>query len=144
MEGCDYPLVKKDCSEIISSGGGGMSEELRRILSMVEQGKITPEEGARLITAINTAAAPERVELRQPVPKLLRIQVEESNGCNVSVNIPVSLANIVSRFIPRNALTFGDQVIDINDVLKAIHEGAEGKILEVKAEDGSRVEISVE
>lgn len=139
-----YPLVKKNDSVDVVSGGGGMSEELRQILSMVEQGKITPEEGARLITALNTATAPERVERRQSEPKLLRIRVEESNGSNVSVNIPVSLANIVSRFIPGDALTLGDQVIDINDVLEAIHEGAEGKILEVKAEDGSRVEISVE
>lgn len=144
MENSDHPLVKRNDSEIVLAGGGGMSEELKQILGMVEQGKITPEEGARLISAINTAIAPERAEPRRPAPKLLRIRVEGSDGSSVNVNIPVSLANIASRFLPRDALRFGDQVIDLEDIIKAICEGAEGKILQVESEDGSKVEIAVE
>jgi hypothetical protein len=144
MENAGYPLVKRNDSGIVLAGGGGMSEELKQILGMVEQGKITPEEGARLISAINTAIAPEHAEPRKPAPKLLRIRVEGSDGTTVSVNIPVSLANIASRFLPRDALRFGDQVIDLEDIIKAICEGAEGKILQVESEDGSKVEIAVE
>jgi hypothetical protein len=118
------------------------SEERMRILSMLQEGKITAEEANRLLSALNQAAkagGPKRT------PRQLRVRITDVNTgrAKVNVNIPMGLVNIGlkmgARFIP------SDADIDVDSVKEAISNGQMGKIVDMEdAEDGERVEVWVE
>ena len=49
------------------------------------------------------------------------------------------------RFVPGDVMgALSDQNMDLDTILEAVREGAEGKLIHVKEEDGDEVEISVE
>jgi hypothetical protein len=117
------------------------SEERMRILSMLQEGKITAEEANRLLSALNQAAkaGPKRT------PRQLRVRITDVNTgrAKVNVNIPMGLVNIGlkmgARFIP------SDADIDVESVKEAISNGQMGKIVDMEdSEDGERVEVWVE
>ncbi|MGB9780017.1 SHOCT-like domain-containing protein [Caldanaerobacter sp.] len=123
-------------------------EERLRILKMVEEKKITAEEAAELLKALEME---EEREIKR-VPRRfrwLKIKVTDTNTNKVKVNlsIPYSLLSwgmrIAGRFTPSDLLE--EHGIDFNDLLKAIEEGETGKIVDVyDEEDGEHVEISLE
>jgi len=76
--------------------------------------------------------------------KTLRIRVEGADGSKVNLNIPVALASLAARFIPKGALTVDGEEISVDEILQIVREGCEGKIVEIEEADGSRVEITVE
>ncbi len=121
------------------------SEERIKILKMVEAGKITVEEGARLIEALNK-------QRRQPAARQggearwLRVKVMDLNTGkeSVRVNLPISLINVGmkmgARFIPD-----AEEESMMEDLAEALKEGLTGKIIDViDEEEGQRVEIFVE
>ncbi len=96
-----------------------MSEERRRVLRMVAEGKITPEEAERLLDALkeneaSTAAA--GAPGQQPArPKFLRVVIERPAGvCEgekcVSVRVPLSLVRAGVRLASVLPGTAGDHV----------------------------------
>jgi len=121
------------------------SEERLKILKMVEEGKITAEEGARLLAALSQSRKPER----KPIPRgpggstrWLRVRVTDSitGKTKATVNLPMGLVDaglkIASQYAPD---------IAYDDLAAAIHEGIEGKIIDVvDEEDGEHVEIFIE
>jgi hypothetical protein len=120
------------------------TEERLKVLQMLEDGKITPEEAASLLRALgkreDTATRAAATENRY-----LRIRVTDlaSGTGKVNVTIPLGLVSaglrIAERFAPEA------RGIDIQELEEAIISGAEGKIVEVMdAEDNERVEIYVE
>ena len=122
------------------------AEERMRILKMIEEGKITPEEGARLLSALgdkkkaSPAQSPGMTSARW---FRVRVTDSETGRSKVNVNIPMGLVNVGvkmgARFIPEDA------DVDIEELLEQIRSGAHGKILEVSnEEDGERVEIFIE
>jgi len=72
-----------------------MSEELRRILKMVEDGVITAAAAETLISAMNLGAEPNSNLLNEtkkpPEPKKVRIYVTEEGVVRVNMSIPLSL-----------------------------------------------------
>jgi len=123
-------------------------EERLRILKMVEEKKITAEEAAELLKALEVE---EEKEIRR-VPRRIRwlkIKVTDIKTDKVKVNlsIPFSLLSwgmrIAGRFAPADLLE--EHGINFNDLLKAIEDGETGKIIDVyDEEDGEHVEISLE
>jgi hypothetical protein len=122
------------------------TEERLKVLQMLEDGKITPEEASSLLRALGKGeqsgpdAGVSGVEKRY-----LRIRVTDlaSGTGKVNVTIPLGLVSaglrIAERFAPEA------QGIDMEELEEAIISGAEGKIVEVMdAEDNERVEIYVE
>ena len=126
---------------------GPTSDERLKILQMLEEGKITAEEAATLLRALEGRRS------RRPgtsgaggEKRFLRIEVTDlkSGDRKVNVTVPIGLVRaglrIAERFAPDD---FGD--LDIQEIVDLIAEGAEGKIVEVvDAEDDERVEIYVE
>jgi hypothetical protein len=121
------------------------SEERMKILKMIDEGKLTAEEGARLLTALAESRKPPR---RPPMPgqgggtRWLRIRVTEigSGRAKATVNLPLGLVdaglNIAAQYAPG---------INFEDLAEAIKTGAEGKIIDViDEEDGEHVEIFIE
>lgn len=121
------------------------AEERMQILKMIEEGKISPEEGANLLSALGKKTSP-----RPPAPgrsdaRWFRVRVTDTatGKSKVNVNIPMGLVNVGmrmgARFIPEDA------DIDVEELLNQIRSGAHGKILDVYGdEDGEHVEIFIE
>jgi len=121
------------------------NEERLKILKMIDEGKITAEEGAKLLSALSESR---KTQVRKSTPRVpgsprwLRIRVTDmvTGRAKATVNLPLGLVdaglNIASQYAPDIAF---DQLVD------AINEGAEGKIIDVMdEEDGEHVEIFIE
>ncbi len=125
------------------------SEERMKILKMIEEGKLSAEEGTKLLAALN--------EKRVPVPprgpgmpgpagaRWLRIRVTDvrTGRSKASVQIPLALVDagmkIGAHFAPEV------EGVDMSNVMEAIRSGVMGKIIDVTdEEDGEHVEIYVE
>ena len=120
------------------------AEERKKILKMVEEGQISAEEGAKLLTALSRSTERRTSPTTTPgQPKWFRVRVVDlTSGRNkVNVNIPMSLVNVGISMGAR----FAREEIKVDEFAEAIQAGAEGKIMDVvDEEDGERVEIFVE
>lgn len=117
-----------------------MEEEKMRILKMLEEGKISAEEGAKLLETI------EEPSRREGGKKFLKIRVFEGNleKPKVNVNIPLGLIKLATHFVPESARTkMKEKEIDLDQIIQMIATGAEGKLVDVE-EEGERVEIFLE
>ncbi|HHV55430.1 MAG TPA: hypothetical protein GXX55_08295 [Firmicutes bacterium] len=139
-----------------------MKEERIHILQMLKEGKVTVDEAARLLEALDPdpehgAASSASSEtpgedweraapaVRPLQSRFLRVRVLSSDGDKVNVNIPLSLAKLAMKFIPGEARArMEEQNIDLDSIVAAIEEGAEGKIVELSSGDGDLVEVYVE
>jgi hypothetical protein len=123
-----------------------LSEERRKVLQMVEEGKLSPEDGARLLTALGQAdEAPEETASAASGASIhgrqLRVRVTNvaTGKQKVTVNIPLGLVEFGLRFIPEN------EKFDPETLRQAIRDGLTGRIVEVFDEEkGERVEIFIE
>jgi len=120
-------------------------DERMKILKMLEEGKLSAEEAARLLKALGKTKS----ERRSPPPgseaKWLRVRVTDlkSGRASVNVNLPMSLVNVGlklgAQFVPET------EGIDFRQVQEALRAGLTGKIVDVEdVEEGQRVEIYVE
>ena len=118
--------------------------ERLRILRMIAEGKISPEEGEALLQALHTPAAADKDEEAKGKARWLRIQVAEDGEQYMSVRLPLRLVElglrIAKRFSPEENL---DQIaLALNE---AIQSGVTGKIIDVEDMDANRhVEILFE
>lgn len=122
------------------------SAERMTILRMVEQGKISAEEGARLLAALGEPQGDARTGASQSRPnvfdtaRLLQVRVTDlaTNRQKVNVNVPVGLFELAWRWLPVAAQ---DQ---LEVVQAAIDSGASGRLVEVVDQDSNvRVEITL-
>jgi hypothetical protein len=121
------------------------TEERMKILKMIEEGKITADEGTRLLAALG------KQKRKRPVspegePSWLRVRVTDVNTGKeaVRVNLPFSLVNVGlkmgARFVPDI-----EQELAMEELAEALKGGLTGKIVDVvDEEDGKRVEIFIE
>ena len=122
-------------------------EERLMILGMVEDGKISAEEGARLLQALGVEADTQVQSATTGAARYLRIRVTDlvTGTQKVSVNIPLSVVLFVLRFVPDS---FGVNIapetdkIDKETIQAAIESGLSGRIIDVRDdEDGQHVEV---
>lgn len=117
------------------------NEERMMILRMVEEGKISAEEGTRLLRALGSdEATTTQISTANPA-RHLRILVTDlvTGKQKVSVNIPLALVSIGLSFVPDNA------GVDKVALRAAIDSGLTGRIIDVQDdEDGQHVEIFLE
>jgi hypothetical protein len=90
-----------------------MSQERNRILDLLGAGKITADEAARLLDALDARAAQAAAAPVSPrngsdeLPKFLYVKVLSTNGDNVNVKIPLSLVRAgikLTSLIPPQAM----------------------------------------
>lgn len=127
--------------------GDGMASSAERmtILRMVEQGKISAEDGARLLAALgDTQGAGQETGARRAnvfdTSRLLQVRVTDlaTNRHKVNVNVPVGLFELVFGWLPAAAKA------QVEQVQAAIDAGASGRLVEVVDQDsGVRVEITL-
>jgi len=125
------------------------TEERMKILKLIEEGKISAEEGAKLLSALSDS----RKGYPAPPPRpngpggarMLRVRVTDTRTgrSKASVQIPLALVDaglkIGAHFAPEV------QGVDMTNVMEALRMGVTGKIIDVTdEEDGEHVEIFVE
>ena len=122
------------------------NEERLKILKMIDEGKITAEEGARLLSTLSESR---KAATRKPTlhgtyggARWLKVRVTDTmtGKAKATVNLPLGLVdaglNIASKYAPDVAF---------DELVEAINAGAEGKIIDVyDEEDGEHVEIFIE
>lgn len=135
------------------------SEERLKILQMVQEGKITPEDAAQLLEAINAgsaAAAPPRRtgapgDLSDSAmglgrkPRFLRVRVTDTDSGRprVNVRLPISMVSVGLKMGSK----FAPQVegLDAEQLMQIIESGELGQIVDVvDDEDGEHVEVFLE
>ena len=126
-------------------------EERMKILKMIEEGKISASEGAKLLAVL----AEDRSSSLDPTipgkpgrpgaPRTLRVRVTDvaSGRSKASVQIPLALVDagmkIGAHFAPEV------EGVDMSNVMDALRSGVTGKIIDVvDDEDGEHVEIYIE
>lgn len=124
------------------------TEERMQILNMVAEGKVSADEGARLLAALEPDPKKRVVQsaVSQPsTPRWFRVRVTdlETGRDKVNVNLPMGLVDVGIRMGARFAPELSE--VDFNEIIDQVKSGAQGKIVEVEdVEDGERVEIFVE
>jgi hypothetical protein len=126
-------------------------EERMKILKMIEEGKISAEDGAKLLAALAEGSRGPRdpgmpgTPGRPGAARFLRIRVTDigSGRSKASVQIPLALVDagmkIGAHFAPEV------EGVDMSNVMDAMRSGVTGKIIDVvDDEDGEHVEIYIE
>ncbi|HEX3264513.1 MAG TPA: hypothetical protein VHR16_02485 [Candidatus Limnocylindrales bacterium] len=137
-----------------------MSDAFERVLQLVAQGKLSAEEAAPILEALerkprNAPGAPTPPEPPQPpefagadlgpssaatgqAPRFARVEVRERGRRVVDLRIPISLGRFALSRVP------GLSTQQIADVEDAVTSGAHGPILDVQDPDGDGVRIVLE
>jgi hypothetical protein len=128
-------------------------EERMRILKMIQDGKITAEEGAHLIQALDTQKQPSNAGAGEASPqqggpkgsRWFRVRVTDTNTgkTRVNVRLPVSLIHAGMKMGAR----FSPEVegLDMDQLTQFINSGEVGKVVDViDDEDGEHVEVFIE
>jgi hypothetical protein len=129
-----------------------MNEEITRVLTMVQDGKIDAAKGAELITVLKEKEATGVRVAEKPAAyadKTLKVRVVSAEGDNVAANLPIKLIKAVLKAghsiaagIPQSEKYVKD--IDINLITEAIENELEGSIVEVKSANGDTVSVIIE
>jgi hypothetical protein len=124
------------------------ADERMKILKMVEEGKISAEDGAKLLAAL---AESRKAPPPPPPPgpggeaRWFRVRVTDLNTGRpkVNVNIPMGLVQVGIKMGARFAPGLDSE--HMQAIAEALKSGAVGKIIEATdEEDGELVEIFVE
>ncbi|MBU5312067.1 hypothetical protein KQI38_08510 [Tissierella carlieri] len=122
--------------------------EKMQILTMVKEGKITTEEGVKLLDALdNNDIASNNTNLSTKA-KWLKVRVfDPEDSTKVNVTLPISLINIGVKLAGKFSPEFKEAGLtedDMEEIFAAIKNGETGKIVEVDSEDGTKVEVVIE
>jgi hypothetical protein len=118
------------------------------ILKMIEEGKISAEEGAKLLTSVDQPPAGGQRAIT-PRPKgnaqWFRVRVSDTRTGKMKalVNLPIGLMDwglrVGAQFAPEV------EGLDLSELSEILKSGADGKIVEViDEEDGEHVEIFID
>lgn len=118
--------------------------DLDKILRLVAEGALTPEEADEIIAALAGTGAARPAEPATPRRerpgggRQLRIEVSEGGRKVVNLRVPLNIAGLASAFVPG----LSDQ--DSEHIREAIASGVRGPILDIGSADGDRVLIVTE
>jgi hypothetical protein len=116
--------------------------DVEKILRMVAEGALTPEEADEILSALGGEAsrATDHADTDENattggVPRRLRIEVREGGRRVVNLSVPLNIAGLASAFVP------GLSDEDSDRIQSAIRSGQRGPIVDIGSADGDRVLI---
>ena len=123
-----------------------MKEEVKRILKMVQDGKIDIDKASELIEAINNSNDVIPLASSKNSDKMLKVKVISSTKDTVNVNVPVKFLKAIGNAVNNIKIPgiSDENGIDIKMIMEAIDSGLEGKIVDVKSGNGDIVEVFIE
>ena len=127
-----------------------MTDPLDRVLQLVAEGKLSADDAAPILAALDRKSrpdpgagavpAPDAEAGRPPAqtPRFARVEVRERGRRVVDLRVPISLGRFALSRVP------GLSTQQIAEVEEAVTSGAHGPILDVEDEDGDGVRIILE
>ena len=129
-----------------------MKEEISRVLTMVQEGKIDAAKGSELIQVLKEKEETGNIVSEKStkyLDKILKIRVESAKNDNVKVNLPIKLVKVVlmaghsiASKIPQAENYVKD--IDISLILEAIENELDGQIVDITSANGDTVSVIIE
>ncbi len=129
-----------------------MKEEITRVLTMVQEGKMDAEKGSELIQLLKEKEEAGNKLFEKPtkyLDKTLKIRVVSAENDNVTVNLPIKLVKVVlmaghsiAASIPQSEKYVKD--IDINLIIEAIENELDGEIVNIKSANGDTVSVIID
>jgi len=128
-----------------------MKEEITKVLTMIQEGKIDADKGSELIQVLQQKEESENkfVEKTKYLDKTLKVRVVSTENDNVTVNLPIKLVKAIlmaghsiAASIPQSEKYVKD--IDINLLLEAIENELDGQIVDIKSANGDSVAVFIE
>ncbi|CAM3830446.1 SHOCT-like domain-containing protein [Mesobacillus zeae] len=129
-----------------------MKEEITRVLTMVQEGKIDADKGSELIQVLKEKEETGNKLFEKPtkyLDKTLKIRVVSAENDNVTVNLPIKLVKAVlmagqsiAASIPQSEKYVKD--IDISLIIEAIENELDGQIVDIKSANGDTVSVIID
>lgn len=123
-----------------------MRDEFLRIVNLVKDGKLTPEQALELAETMGFFSEPKQSSTEKK--RMFYIQVRSDDGDKVDIKIPAGLTQILKLSLP--ALQEKVPNVDLNllseqldEALKSLSE-IEGDILNVTGSDGTTIRIFID
>ncbi len=124
-----------------------MSEERKRVLRMLQEGKISLDEAEDLLSSVSYEVTGER-SVDEKKGGFLRIRIESEEQEKVNVNIPLSLARMALKVVPdkvKRELREGKHEIELEEIIDQLSlDMQRQKIVDINDDEGNVVEIYVE
>jgi hypothetical protein len=127
-----------------------MKEEIKQVLDMLKEGKITNDEATNLIDALKSTEKDQEQISTGKQKRFIKINVTRNNKPKVNIKVPFSLVkwgmNIASK-MGKDTVKIGEEEIpfDMEELNKAMNDPEfSGKICDVHDEEkGEHVEIEI-
>jgi len=126
-----------------------MDENRMRILKMVEEGKVTADDGARLLEAVRAKGQEQAAGVPGAPGRCLRVRIFQGSTekPQVNVTVPLALAKLAVKFIPRSAVEQlneqGIKVEDLEQIIAGVENAGSFRIVDVE-QDNQKIEVFVE
>lgn len=127
-----------------------MKDEISRVLTMVEEGKIDKEKATELINVLQGKDTPVLIKKETPyLNKKLKIRVTSEEGDNVNVNLPIKLVKAVLKVGTSIAEKIPEtekyvKHIDVDLLIDAIEHEIDGQIVDITSAKGEKVLVVIE
>lgn len=122
-----------------------LTEERLQVLKMVEEGKITAEDAARLLEALERGAAHREEEpTAGEKGRWFRVRVTDLRSGRVKLNItlPMAMVDAGLRMGARFAPDKESELVSLRDMLL---RGVKGEVIKIEdEEDQERIEVTIE
>ncbi|MEQ6353285.1 hypothetical protein ABNX05_01490 [Lysinibacillus sp. M3] len=126
-----------------------MKEEIAKVLTMVQEGKLDAEQGSELIQVLKEKEETSNEKPTKYLDKTLKVRVVSAENDNVMVNLPIKLVKVVllaghsiAASVPQAEKYVKD--IDINLIIEAIENELDGQIVDIKSANGDTVSVIIE
>jgi len=128
-----------------------MQDEIKKVLEMLDEGKVSKDEAAKLIEALKEVKDDEQSIPQSKRKRVLKILVKKEGKPQVHITIPFRLVNwglnIANKMGKKNMLNIGgeDVPIDMEELQKAMNDSEfYGKVVDITdEEEGKHVEIEI-
>ena len=126
-----------------------MSGERDRIERMVQEGKLSRSEADELLTTLDgeTAGAAQPSAGTCPQgPRRLHLLVNEARGEHVDLRFPLRLVNVALGIAAkRGSMTVDGTPVDVDEIRRLVADPSfTGELMNVRADDGTSVALSIE
>lgn len=125
-----------------------MKEEISKVLTMVQEGKIDAEKAAELIEVLKEKDLSKSTTTNY-LDKTLKIRVVSKEHDNVNVNLPIKLVKAVLKAghgiasnVPQAEKYVKD--LDIDLLIDAIENELDGQIVDIQSANGDTVAVVIE
>jgi hypothetical protein len=129
-----------------------MKEEITRVLTMVQEGKIDADKGSELIQILREKEETGNKLMEKPtkyLDKTLKVRIISGENDNVTVNLPIKLVKAVlmaghsiAASLPQSEKYVKD--IDISLIMEAIENELDGQIVDIKSANGDTVSVFID